>query len=166
MNIKTERLCLSPIQEKDRPVLAELLTDDVVKKTYMVPDFPDREAAEGLADRLIQLSRQERPYVAGIYLGDMLTGIINETDATESEIEVGYAHLPRYHNRGYATEALRGMIRFLFDAGFSEITAGAFVENEASIRVMLKSGMELTGRRETLSYRGKKHECVFCAIRR
>ena len=166
MNIKTERLCLCPIQEKDRPVLMELLTDDVVKKTYMVPDFPDREAAAGLADRLIQLSRQERPYVAGIYLGDALTGIINETDATEQEIEVGYALLPRYHNCGYATEALRGMIRFLFDAGFSEIIAGAFEENGASIRVMIKSGMKPIDRREKLNYRGKDHECVYCAIRR
>ena len=166
MNIETERLRLCPIPERDLNVLAELLTDEVVKKTYMVPDFPSREEARNLANRLIRLSRQERPYVAGIRLGEVLIGIVNETDAAEDTIEVGYALLPRYHNRGYATEALRGMIGFLFDAGFSEITAGAFETNAASIRVMVKSGMAKTQRLERLRYRGENHNCVYYSIQR
>ena len=39
MYIKTERLVLQPIGVADLADLVELLTDDIVKKTYLLPDF-------------------------------------------------------------------------------------------------------------------------------
>ena len=59
MQIKTERLELKPISPDSLGALVELLTDETVKQTYMVPDFPNRQEAEKLANRLITLSEQE-----------------------------------------------------------------------------------------------------------
>lgn len=166
MYIKTERLELKPISPESLDALVELLTDDVVKQTYMVPDFPNREEAEKLAERLTTLSEQEGCYVAGIYYGDSLIGILNETESVDDQIEVGYAILPRYHNQGYCTEALRGAIGYFFDQGINEVLAGAFAENTASIRVMIKSGMKKLDRRDEIEYRGRVHRCVYYSIKR
>ena len=166
MYIKTERLELKPIALESLDALVELLTDDVVKQTYMVPDFSNREESEKLAQRLITLSEQEGRYVAGIYYRDSLIGILNETESVDDRIEVGYAILPRYHTQGFCTEALRGTIGYFFAQGINEVLAGAFAENTASIRVMIKSGMKKLDRRDEIEYRGRVHRCVYFSIKR
>lgn len=166
MYIKTKRLELKPIAPDSLDALVELLTDDVVKQTYMVPDFPNREESEKLAQRLIILSEQEGRYAAGIYYRDSLIGILNETESIDDRIEVGYAILPRYHNQGFCTEALQSAIGYFFAQGFCEVLAGAFAENTASIRVMIKSGMKNLDRRDEIEYRGRVHRCVYYSITR
>ena len=166
MYIKTERLELKQIYPESLDMLADLVSDDIVKQTYMLPDFPSREEALNLARRLMDLSAQEERRVAGIYLGEDLIGILNQTDATQDSIELGYALLPKYHNQGYATEALRGAISYCFSIGFQEVIAGAFEENPASLRVMIKSGMKKIDHTDEISYRGKTHTCLYCAIRK
>ena len=166
MQIKTERLELKPISPESLDALVELLTDDMVKQTYMVPDFSNRQEAEKLANRLITLSEQEERHVAGIYFEDALIGVLNETESTDDWVEVGYAVLPRYHNRGFCTEALRAAIAYFFGKGFREVLAGAFEDNIASIRVMIKSGMKRLERREEITYRGRMYNCVYYSARR
>lgn len=166
MYIKTDRLELKPIVQESLDDLAELLTDEQVKQTYMVPDFSARAEAEALARRLMDLSGKPERHVAGIYWGDALVGILNETESAADWIEVGYALLPRYHDRGFCTEALRGAIEWFFDRGYRQVLAGAFEENAASIRVMEKSGMTRLNRREEIAYRGRVHACVYYSIGR
>ena len=166
MYIKTERLELKFISPDSLENLADLLSDEIVKQTYMVPDFPRRQEALNLAQRLMELSKQEERRVVGIYLGETLIGILNQTDATQDSIELGYALLPQYHNQGYATEALRGAIGYCFSIGFQEVVAGAFSENVASLRVMMKAGMQKIDHTDKISYRGKTHTCLYCAIRK
>ena len=79
------------------------------------------------------------------------------------DIEVGYALLPAYHNRGFATEALVGAIEYLRGCGFSRILAGAFAENAASLRVMEKAGMVRIDKTDAIDYRGHMHTCIYYA---
>lgn len=166
MNFKTERLEIRPLSDRDRDSVIDLMTDHVVKQTYMVPDFPSREAAEPLFQRLKELSGQEERYVAGIFLGQDLIGILHETEVNGRKIEVGYAIMPRYHNQGFATEALTGAIAWLLGRGFDEVTAGAFEENPASVRVMVKSGMKKLPQSDEIEYRGKVRTCVYYSVRK
>ena len=166
MYIKTDRLVLKPMHSKSRDALTELLTDGSVGMTYMVPDFQSRQEAETLADRLITFSHKAGRHMAGIYLREALIGILHETEVSGDRIEIGYAVLPAYRNQGYCTEALKGAVEYLFAEGFREVLAGAFEENPASVRVMVKSGMRKLERREEISYRGKVHNCVFYSVRR
>ena len=161
MYVKTQRLELKPITPAAMPALMELLTDDVVKKTYMLPDFTTREDAWKLADRILRMSEDPQMYVAGVYREAELIGLLNKTEVEGDCIELGYAILPRFHNRGYCTEALTGAIAELFAQGFRRVVAGAFEDNAASIRVMVKSGMHRIDRVDSVDYRGKTRRCVY-----
>jgi RimJ/RimL family protein N-acetyltransferase len=161
--ICTPRLRLRPFREKDGNAAVEILTDQEVGQTYMVPDFASRMEAQKLFLRLLQLSLAEDRFVYGVYLEDTLIGWINEVDKSDAQIELGYVIHPRWKNRGFGTEALTAAIQALFAMGYVTVLAGAFEENTASIRVMEKSGMTLTAREEVLVYRGTRHRCVYYA---
>lgn len=161
MHIRTKRLELMPIGSADVEALTDLLTDELVKQTYMVPDFPTREEGRAMAQRIQALSLEPGRNVAGIYLGEQLIGLLNQTQVCGDSIELGYALLPRFHGCGYATEALTGAIDYFFRQGFREVKAGAFAENAASLRVMVKSGMTKLPQSDEVSYRGKLHRCVY-----
>ncbi|MBE7000817.1 MAG: GNAT family N-acetyltransferase [Ruminococcaceae bacterium] len=166
MEITTRRLTLGPLSEGDRERVIDLFTNDTVKQTYILPDFSCREEAISLFQRVMTLSHAPDRFVWGIFLDGAFIGLLNETEREGDRIELGYALLPTYHNRGYCTEALVGAIGYLFERGFAAVTAAAFTENPASFRVMEKAGMEKTGKTEELEYRGKNHTCVYYEIRK
>lgn len=63
----------------------------------------------------------------------------NEKGATE----IGYGTYELYRNKGFMTEAVRGMSNWAFkEAGLREITAETEKVNNASIRVLEKNGFQ------------------------
>ncbi len=60
-------------------------------------------------------------------------------------VEIGYSVLEQFQLRGLATEAAQALLGVAFDAGASEVAAETFPSLPASIRVMEKCGMTLTG---------------------
>lgn len=164
MELNTARLRIGPIREQDREAVLDLLTDETVGKTYMLPEYASRAAAEPLFCRLVRLSAEENRYVAGVFLKDRFIGMMNETQIEDKTIEMGYAFLPAYYNRGYATEAFAGVIGYLLARGFDKVVAGAFAENAASIRVMEKCAMIRQPQTDRIEYRGVTHTCVYYAI--
>lgn len=166
MEFQTNRLKIRPITQEDRESVLDLLTDETVGKTYMLPDYKNREEAELLFQRLVQMSQDASRYVAGVYLDGRFIGMMNETQIKDNQIEMGYAYLPAYHNQGYATEAFTAAIRYLLDHGFERVVAGAFAENPASLRVMEKCGMTKQDDTDTIDYRGVTHSCVYYAAKK
>ncbi|WP_202879320.1 GNAT family N-acetyltransferase [Nocardioides cynanchi] len=74
--------------------------------------------------------------------------------ARDCEAEIGWGFDPAHHGRGYATEATTELVRSCFeDLGLRRITAEAFADNAASLRIMDRLGM----RRETLGVRTTLH---------
>jgi RimJ/RimL family protein N-acetyltransferase len=64
------------------------------------------------------------------------------------QAELGWVLDPQYAGRGYATEAVRELIRLCFEEiGLRRVFAGCFADNEASWRLMERVGM----RREAYS---------------
>lgn len=162
MFLQTERLILGAFTEKDKVALMELLTDEEIKKTYMIPDFATEEDAWRLVQAFIRLSNTADRYVVGIFLDGEPIGFMNDTEIDGDRIELGYVISPRYKNKGYATEALGGMIEYLFGKGFRRVECGAFEENAASLRVMEKCGMTRIDKTDEIEYRGQVHRCVYC----
>ncbi len=75
-------------------------------------------------------------------------------DARDCEAEIGWGFDPAHQGHGYATEAAAELVRACFqDLGVRRITAGAFADNDRSLRVMERLGM----RRETLGVRTTLH---------
>ena len=164
--IKTSRLTLGVIRECDFESLTAIMKNEEVGKTYMVPDLPTREAEMKLFTRIRELSERDDRYVFGIFLDNVLIGMLNDTEINGKTIEVGYAIHPDYWGKGYATEALSAVIPHLFSAGFEEVIAGAFECNPASLRVMEKSGMKRSNLKGEVEYRGVTHKCVYYSIKK
>ena len=161
MNFKTERLTVRPFTEGDKAEMLEMLYDESIKKTYMIPDFADREAAERMFAAFLRLSHDSDRYVGAIDFGGKLVGFMNDTEIAGDTVEMGYVISPKHQNKGFCTEAMAGAIEYLFERGFREIKCGAFEGNEASIRVMQKCGMNLLPQTDVIEYRGKAHNCIY-----
>ena len=166
MRIQTARLTLRPIEAADMEQMLVLLTDETIKKTYMIPDFASREEAIRLAERFAALSHDASCVVVGIELEEKIIGFINDVGIEDGEIELGYALHPDFHGEGLMTEALGAMIDQLFVSGYHRVVAGAFESNAASLRVMEKCGMQKMDKTEQIAYRGQEHTCLYRAIER
>ena len=157
---------LKTITEAEKEAMLELLTNDQIKLTYMLPDFESREAAVPLFRRLCALSEDGEHFVRGIFSEGKLLGFLNDVEMENGTMELGYVIHPDHWGRGYATAALREAIRQLFALGYDRVIAGAVAENPASLRVMEKAGMRKLKKTDTIEYRGKVHRCVYCGIGR
>ena len=166
MYLETERLVLRPFEETDCPALAVLLRNDRIKQTYMLPDFENEAQAMSLAKRLLELSLDPGRYVAGIYREGTLVGFFNDVEIENGTVELGYVVDPAHWGRGYATEMLKAAAAYLLSSGFCQVVTGAFEENTASIRVMVKAGMTKLEKTDEIDYRGKIHRCVYYAMER
>ena len=166
MEYTTKDLHIRPFLPGDREAMAALLMDKIVAKTYMLPDFACAAEAEKMFDRLMELSARNDRFICAICLNGQCIGMVNDTEIKDDSIELGYAILPQYHNRGYCTQMLRGAIEYLHMHGFAKVLTAAFEANQASLRVMEKCGMTRTGETEEIIYRGQTHRCIYyCAER-
>ena len=152
---------LRPILWSDRERMLDILTSSQVNKTYMLPDFESRMAAEPLFKRLMEMSEDESKYVRAIALDHALIGFLNHTDIQDGSIELGYVIHPDFHGKGYMTQALQLAMEELFLRGYREVIAGAFSTNTASIRCMEKCGMTKLHKTDEIEYRGITHRCVY-----
>ena len=166
MQFKTKRLTVRPFLDSDKDKMLEMLYDESIKKTYMIPDFESIEAAEKLFSAFMRLSIDESRFVGAICLDDEIIGFMNDTEIEGGSVEMGYVISPKYQNRGFCTEAMCGAIKYLFEKGFREVICGAFEENAASIRVMQKCGMKLLPKTDVIEYRGEKHNCIYYSIKK
>ena len=164
--ILTKRLTLKALDARDREAALDLLTNDCVKKTYMLPDFETREDAVPLFQRLMDLSQGDDRFLVGIYLNGYLIGYVNEVEKKDGRMELGYLIHPQFHNRGYMTEALMAVTDHLLANGLDEVVTGAFEENAASLRVMEKAGMTKLDYTDEIEYRGKLHRCIYYSRKR
>ncbi len=82
--------------------------------------------------------------------------------------EIGYVLNPAYHGQGYATEAVRAVMRFGFDElELHRIEAHYIEGNDASRRLMERVGMSFEGyARESMKIKGKFRTIGTCAILR
>jgi RimJ/RimL family protein N-acetyltransferase len=75
-------------------------------------------------------------------------------DARGAQAELGWVLDPAFAGHGYATEAVRELIRYCFDdLGVRRVVANCFVDNDASWRLMERVGM----RREAYAVRESLH---------
>lgn len=99
--------------------------------------------------------------LGGDVIGDLMLQIENAWAQSEVadrargvQAELGWVLHPDHAGRGYATEAVRELIRLCFeDLGLRRVTASCFAANEASWRLMERVGM----RREIYTVRESLH---------
>ena len=163
--IITKRLTLKPYSEQDEDDMVSLLTNDIIRKTFMIPDLPTKEKRQAMFLKLLSWSRSGEHLELGIYLNNRLIGFLNDVEIEDKAIELGFVIHPDHHGCGYATEALQATIRHLFNLGYREVVAGAFVDNAASMKVMQKCGMGKIDKAEDIPYRGEIRHCQYFSIK-
>jgi len=162
--IQTQRLVIGPYTDSDRDSMIELLTNEQIRETFMLPDFNTIEEATDMFRKLKYLSYSDQHYERGIYRAGELIGFVNDVDIGDGYIEIGYVIHPIYQGMGYASEALSAVIGDLFRKGYREVRAAAFAGNTPSRRVMEKCGMCLTEKESSIIYCGQQQPCVHYAI--
>jgi RimJ/RimL family protein N-acetyltransferase len=144
--LKTERLILRYLTAEDAEFMFGLLND---------PSF-----IQNIGDRHIQTMDDARSYIVngpvtsyakngfGLYLvvlketGESIgmCGLIRR-DGLE-DVDIGYALLPRFWSKGYASEAARAVKGYAKDVvGLKRMVAIVDPANEGSIRVLEKLGL-------------------------
>ncbi len=162
--LETERLIIGPIRAEDREdYFNNISHDKKVLETFICRyaesledfDFSSYLANESLfAIRLKETGR--------------LIGIILYFDEEGGACEIGYGLGSHCWGRGYATEAVRRFLTYLFnEKGMRRVYASLFTGNEASRRVMEKCGMTFERLSEKeLSYLGVERDLVYYALDR
>lgn len=155
---------LRPLKEDDREMIVRLLTDEVVGRTYMVPDGIDRPMAEKVFLRYLERGADPARYVQAICAGETPVGVIHDVGIENGTVELGWALISDYHGKGFCTEAVRLAIGELRGLGYQAVTAGAFADNLPSLRVMEKNGMKPIAFEEIIPYKGKDRLCVYRSL--
>jgi ribosomal-protein-alanine N-acetyltransferase len=157
-SIATERLELRPPELSDAARIALLAGDyEVASMTGTIPHpYSEQMAAEWIASALAG----EEGVVFAILNSGMLVGCTGYRGFGE-RAEIGYWIGKPYWGRGYASEAVKALIAHAFEMDeFAYLTAGHFLDNPASERVIRKLGFAPLGSEvRDCAARGAKARC-------
>ncbi|MES2988311.1 MAG: GNAT family N-acetyltransferase [Pseudomonadota bacterium] len=159
MFVRTERLTLRPAWAEDAPLLAEAIGHEAVVRNLARAPWPyPIEAAETFAESFDDPS--EAKFLVFEHIGGQirLIGGMGVGALKDEPHELGYWITPDAWGRGYATEAAAAVLRAAKAAGVRRVTAGHFIDNPASGRVLRKLGFRPTGRIVPIYSRGRGTE--------
>jgi RimJ/RimL family protein N-acetyltransferase len=141
--LKTDRLVLRALCQRDVPVIVQLAGDRrVAENTARIP-YP--YAADEAEQFVAQANRHNNSATFAITLNGSLIGACG-IDVRQDGAELGYWLGVPFWGCGYATEAVRAVIDYGFGAlGYEVLHSGARVSNPASRRVLEKCGFQWSG---------------------
>lgn len=152
---RSERLFLRPPFPEDwETILTGIGDDGVVRNLARAPWPYNVDDAREFA------ARPQDPRLPHFLVTLPGTGVIGSVGLGESdgEAELGYWIARNYWGQGFATEAANAVLRIARTLGHRRLTAGHFVDNPASGRVLRKLGFVATGRI------AKRHCCARGAL--
>lgn len=143
----TEHLILRRYRLDDAEQLYECLGADSEMSKYSGWNlYATPEMAQETVQRFINSYYDEHSYswVMDAYGDDVVAGTIGAYDYENDKIEVGFSVGRSWQGRGFATEALKTVLKYLTEnEGIACVTAWCAAENTGSRKVMEKSGMQL-----------------------
>jgi ribosomal-protein-alanine N-acetyltransferase len=130
--IETARLLLRTFTEKDAELIYQLNLDPEVTRYTLDPVKDELHAKEILEKTILP---QYDLYNHGRWAVHI-----------KPEIDLGYRFMRKSWGQGYATEAAAACLQYGFKAlGLKRIVGRALPENEASLQVLTKCGMQYLG---------------------
>ena len=101
------------------------------------------EMAQETVSGFIERYDDDHTYSWVMDVDDIVVGTIGAYDYENDRIEAGFSVDRGWQGRGFATEALKKVLKYLTqNEGISTVTAWCAEENEGSRRVLEKSGMQ------------------------
>lgn len=156
--LEASRVVLRPFDAADATAMETLINDaEVAAGTLTIPHPYPKGSAVPWIDGHAESCRTGRSVNWAITAredGRLLGAISIRLVAAHHRGEIGYWIARGEWGRGFATDAVRAVIAWAFDAlGLYRIDAHHFVENPASGSVMRKAGMRSEGRRRGAVFR-------------
>ena len=139
-----EQLILRRYHPEDAEQLYEHLgTDPEMSKYSGWNPYATPEMARETIRRFMESYDDDRSYSWVMDFEDVVVGTIGAYDYADGQIEVGFSVDRGWRGRGFATEALKRVLRYLVEnEGIRLVTAWCASENTASRRVLEKAGMK------------------------
>jgi [ribosomal protein S5]-alanine N-acetyltransferase len=164
--LTNSRIKLREILETDIPQIAKLCNDETIHQWVLNIPYPytEEDAKYFYTEKYLKFKQDKSVESYAIQLNDHheLIGLISLHINKEKPYigMIGYWIGAEYRNKGYMTEATNEIIRIGFqEYKLKRIYATHKVGNEASVKVMLKAGMEYEGTlRANLYYKGEYHD--------
>lgn len=161
MFLRTRRLFLRPVFTEDWRDVYRGIADEAIVRNLARAPWPYTEddarnfcASANAGDRTrfaITLPEQEGAPVIGMIGFERVDG---EGD------ELGYWIGKDWQRRGFATEAVRGVVHLAEVLGRDALVAGHFVDNPVSGKVLRSAGFEVTGEMRPTASTGRGGERV------
>lgn len=168
--LDTEHLRLRAVVPADAPDLFAVFGDPVVCRYWSRPPLPDLAAAVALQREIDALFAERTLFQWAIAEreSDRLVGTCTLADLSveHRRAALGYALGRAAWGRGHATQALRALLAFAFDAlALHRIEADADPRNAASIRVLERLGFRHEGhQRERWHLQGEVQDAALYGL--
>lgn len=149
--LATDRLTLRRFEIEDAEYMFyNWASDEEVTKYLTWPAHESVEVSENVLKEWVSNYSDVKYYQWAIELNDLeqpigSIGVVKSNEATEC-MTVGYCIGAKYWNKGYTSEALREVIRFLIaEVGVGRVESYHDTNNPNSGKVMASAGMEYEG---------------------
>lgn len=168
--IETERLILRHMKVSDARDMYDYARRPQVTRYLLWAPHDSLDYTRSYLKQVERCYRQGTFHDFGVILkeNNRLIGTCGfaRIDEANSTAEAGYVLNPDYWGKGIATEALSAVIALGFEKrGFNRIESRYMVDNQASRRVMEKSGMSFEGiHRQMIFVRDGYEDIGICAI--
>lgn len=155
--LETERLILKEVADEDEREFARLARDDELNRYWgynwhddAADDAPDSWFLEDIRNDF----RKKNELPLGVYFDGALVGeVVLYHFGYAAEAEIGMRILPERQGRGFAREALLGLMEYGFcKLGLERIEAKCYKENVASAYTLKSVGMRPCGEDEKYNY--------------
>ena len=149
---ETERLIVREFDKKDVNDLFEIGSDKEVTKFLHFKTYQSLKDAKNRI-KWAKKNYKKTPYISTFAVelkgnGKMIGDVTISTYKLSAggSVHIGYTFNKKYQGSGFATEAVRGMLKFIKAKNFvKRIVATHDLENPASGKVLQKAGMTFEG---------------------
>lgn len=153
MEIKTNRLLIRDLQQKDIEVLPRLIDDLEVSRYLAVVPYPySKKDAEWFVNHCIEEAKKDprENYELGIVIPntDELIGVVGLTKVNhwDKKATLGYWLGKEHWRKGYMYEAVQGLLKYAFtELDLQRIDVCAATQNEPSNGLIKKLGATFEG---------------------
>jgi ribosomal-protein-alanine N-acetyltransferase len=166
VEVRTARLLLRPVAAGDEQSIYAYRGDPVVAAFLTHPPFDveeSREFVERAAALWSTVDDERFNLLFAVVLDGLVIGDVHAWNVAESpqpaspdpaDVWIGYAFSPDQQGQGYAIEAVRALIDWLFARGARNVFANYYLENTSSRRLLDRLGFE-----EDLRYTAEQDAC-------
>lgn len=153
--LETERLLLRNYVERDFCDVMEYFSNEEVSRYedfYPMSEYQVKKI-------ILEWENMDNRLVVELKISHKVIGSVGYWIDEEGHYCIDYDFNPEFGGSGYATEACKGLIRYLFEVkGISEVFADCDVRNDASWRLMERLGFERIQTLDNQSYKNDEND--------